>query len=182
MKRKGILKARSAASVYTAHSGPNMTPMVDVVMVILVFFMASAAVLGPEWFVRSVLPVRSSAAPSNSTVNQVTLTFHPGGSSVNSADQQATGFATLSAQINTSRESVIVPSPPEVNSSETTESIRAAIEKPLAILLAKIPRENITIGLIIPAPTTRYEHIVAAHEAFIRAGVTKVGTIESAEK
>jgi len=34
-----------------------MTPMVDVVMVILIFFMASAAIMGPEWFLRSTLPI-----------------------------------------------------------------------------------------------------------------------------
>lgn len=30
------------------HAGPNMTPMVDVVMVILIFFMASTVIMGPE--------------------------------------------------------------------------------------------------------------------------------------
>jgi len=39
-----------------------MTPMVDVVMVILVFFMASAAILGPEWFLKTNLPVKAPAA------------------------------------------------------------------------------------------------------------------------
>ncbi len=47
----------SARGAWDLHYGPNMTPMVDVVMVILVFFMASASVLGPEWFLRSSLPV-----------------------------------------------------------------------------------------------------------------------------
>jgi len=32
--------------------GPNMTPMVDVVMVILIFFMAATALIGPEWRLR----------------------------------------------------------------------------------------------------------------------------------
>ncbi|MFG0305256.1 MAG: ExbD/TolR family protein [Phycisphaerales bacterium JB040] len=35
--------------------GPNLTPMVDVVMVILIFFMAAASFLGPEWFLRAGL-------------------------------------------------------------------------------------------------------------------------------
>jgi biopolymer transport protein ExbD len=33
-----------------------MTPMVDVVMVILIFFMASATFAGAEWFLRTGLP------------------------------------------------------------------------------------------------------------------------------
>ncbi|MFN0133983.1 MAG: ExbD/TolR family protein [Phycisphaerales bacterium] len=39
-----------------AHFGPTMTPMVDVVMVILIFFMATATFAGSEWFLRSALP------------------------------------------------------------------------------------------------------------------------------
>lgn len=42
---------RRDASVVTARFfGPNMTPMVDIVMVILIFFMAGSAFIGPEWF------------------------------------------------------------------------------------------------------------------------------------
>ncbi|MFZ2873820.1 MAG: biopolymer transporter ExbD [Phycisphaerales bacterium] len=47
---------RSARAMFDLHYGPNMTPMVDVVMVILIFFMASAALLGPEFLLRSSLP------------------------------------------------------------------------------------------------------------------------------
>ena len=36
--------------------GPNMTPMVDVTLVILIFFMASASIAGPEWFLRAQIP------------------------------------------------------------------------------------------------------------------------------
>ena len=39
-----------------ARFGPNMTPMVDVTLVILIFFMASATIAGPEWFLRADLP------------------------------------------------------------------------------------------------------------------------------
>jgi biopolymer transport protein ExbD len=56
---------RSARAMHEAHYGPNMTPMVDVVMVILIFFMASAAILGPEWFIKSSLPVMAAAPATN---------------------------------------------------------------------------------------------------------------------
>ena len=39
-----------------AHVGPNMTPMVDVVMVILIFFMTWMSFVGAEWFLRTALP------------------------------------------------------------------------------------------------------------------------------
>src|SRR5215813_7077601 len=49
-------RRRNAQALYDQHYGPNMTPMVDVVMVILIFFMASTAFLGPEWFLKTHLP------------------------------------------------------------------------------------------------------------------------------
>lgn len=59
------LVPRSAARAHDEHYGPNMTPMVDVVMVILVFFMASTALMGPEWILRSsVAPEARPAAPA----------------------------------------------------------------------------------------------------------------------
>lgn len=43
------LRNRSALATYQRdHHGPNMTPMVDVTMVILIFFMVSTVVLAPE--------------------------------------------------------------------------------------------------------------------------------------
>jgi biopolymer transport protein ExbD len=48
------------ATTAWAHSpgsvGPNMTPMVDVVMVILIFFMAGTALVGREFFLAPALP------------------------------------------------------------------------------------------------------------------------------
>ncbi|MEM1186649.1 MAG: biopolymer transporter ExbD [Planctomycetota bacterium] len=54
-RRRGF-RRRDARATYDLHFGPNMTPMVDVVLVILIFFMASAAFLGPELLLRSGLP------------------------------------------------------------------------------------------------------------------------------
>ncbi|MCA9288409.1 MAG: biopolymer transporter ExbD [Phycisphaerales bacterium] len=55
------LRRRDAAAVRDATVGANMTPMVDVVLVILIFFMASTAFIGPEWFLRAALPSDQAA-------------------------------------------------------------------------------------------------------------------------
>lgn len=58
---------RTAQMIYAGHHGPNMTPMVDVVMVILIFFMASASLLGPELMLRASVAEKqadASGAPS----------------------------------------------------------------------------------------------------------------------
>lgn len=47
-------RARDPRHVY----GPNLAPMVDVVLVILIFFMASIVFVGPEWFLPAALPVQ----------------------------------------------------------------------------------------------------------------------------
>lgn len=67
MKNALSYRNRSARAMYEAHVGPNMTPMVDVVMVILIFFMASAVVMGPEWFVPARLPKTDAVAPASTT-------------------------------------------------------------------------------------------------------------------
>lgn len=43
------LRRRDAAFVREQFAGPAMTPMVDVTLVILIFFMATASVAGREW-------------------------------------------------------------------------------------------------------------------------------------
>jgi biopolymer transport protein ExbD len=55
-------RKRSALHGHELHFGPNMTPMVDVVMVILIFFMASASFAGSEWFLRTAIPRQAPAA------------------------------------------------------------------------------------------------------------------------
>ncbi len=39
--------------------GPNLAPMVDVVLVILIFFMASIVFVGPEWFLPAAIPAEA---------------------------------------------------------------------------------------------------------------------------
>lgn len=55
---------RGALKQWELHFGPNMTPMVDIVMVILIFFMARSALIGPEWFLRAALPRQTGAGTS----------------------------------------------------------------------------------------------------------------------
>ena len=82
MKNALPYRNRSARAMYESHVGPNMTPMVDVVMVILIFFMASAVVLGPEWFVPARLPKTDAVAPDAATTPppRVVLTLTRDGS------------------------------------------------------------------------------------------------------
>ncbi|MBL4590711.1 MAG: biopolymer transporter ExbD [Phycisphaerales bacterium] len=50
------LRRRNIMDPSSEGFGPTMTPMVDVVLVILIFFMASTTIAGSEWFLRASLP------------------------------------------------------------------------------------------------------------------------------
>ncbi len=50
MRGRDGFRMRTASTSASRAFGPNMTPMVDIVMVILIFFMAGSVFLGPEWF------------------------------------------------------------------------------------------------------------------------------------
>ncbi len=57
---------RGALHRGAGHFGPDMTSMVDVVMVLLIFFMASAAFLGEEWFLSAAIPVEAGSGTAAS--------------------------------------------------------------------------------------------------------------------
>jgi biopolymer transport protein ExbD len=139
-----------ARSLWDLHFGPNMTPMVDVVMVILVFFMASAAVLGPEWFLRSSLPVvrpapAPSAEPPRETRLEISLVRQGGVTLVRTADS------------------------PDSPLSELLEVLAAGRARDSAAELSV---------LLYPDPDVPYQDLVTAHEACQRAGVAKVGMLD----
>lgn len=77
-KRRSVLDHAPGSGV------PNMTPMVDVTLVILIFFMASATIAGPEWFLRAGLPDEpvSSALGLPSPVVRIEVYLGPGGARV----------------------------------------------------------------------------------------------------
>jgi biopolymer transport protein ExbD len=55
------LRRRSVLGDPGKRSGPMMTPMVDVVLVILIFFMASTTIAGYEWFLQAGVESESTA-------------------------------------------------------------------------------------------------------------------------
>ncbi|MBK9187923.1 MAG: biopolymer transporter ExbD [Phycisphaerales bacterium] len=132
---------RNAAAQFDLHYGPNMTPMVDVTLVILIFFMASAAFLGPEWFVKAALPVRGSvpATQQQLTHLRVVLTRAADGSMLAGVGDR-TGLTT------------------------------ATLEAFIASQALAHGRENVVV-VVEPAPDVSYDAVVRVHEICARAGV-----------
>lgn len=150
-------RRRGALHQWSLHFGPNMTPMVDVVMVILVFFMASAAFLGPEWFLRSLVPKPPSpgageVAPPPKGVDplalppvrqEITLRVDESGKTL------ANGLG---------KEGLDIP------------QMLAAVEA----FAEGTAKDKIEV-LIRPAPNVPYRDVVRLHEGCEKTGIGRVG-------
>lgn len=179
-RRPARLRRRDALHHHSLHFGPNMTPMVDVVMVILVFFMASAAFLGPEWFLPSLIaqpPAPASPASKAATSTDpfalapvqkvITLTRRgaasPAGPSppFSSSTAASAGGASVLASIDGA---------PAVPAAEALQSITALVAGPGGSAAA----EKLEI-LLRPAGNVAWRDVIAFREGLKRGGVTRVG-------
>lgn len=146
-------RVRTAWNTYQLHHGPNMTPMVDVVMVILIFFMATASVLGPEWYLKSSLP---RTAPASTTPPDADKTIQ-----IRLALRIDNGVTAVTSE------------------GLTNASIPAAIEYLRQKRVGTDPK-NIIV-LITPAAEVPYQDLVALHEACEKLGILKVGIQDAAK-
>lgn len=158
-------RRRSALEIYQAHFGPNMTPMVDVVMVILVFFMASAVVLGPDWFIRAALPIRATTAPaSHDSLVRVELALKAG-------DESEGGTRVSALYLGSVPGDTRLPPPP---TGLPLDGLGAWLGE-----LARGVGPDRLVVAITPAPNVPYQDVVSAHEACAAAGIERTGIAAS---
>jgi len=144
-----LSRSRSALASYEAHHGPNMTPMVDVVMVILIFFMASTVVMGPEWFLRSGLPRKGTAVttqPQAESRIRVRLSVDDAGAT-----------------------RVSIDAGPNLSPADAVLAIRQRAIDPASALATTL--------LIDVDDQVPYADVVTIHEAAAAVGITKVGVV-----
>lgn len=146
------LRQRNALAQHDLHYGPNMTPMVDVVMVILVFFMASAVFLGPEWFIRTAIPQVKPAAAAPANPEKKTLRIH------------------LTKLGDEARATIDAGEPMTLAQVETALAAAAKTHTPA----------NLTV-VVTPAPDSPYESVVAVHEFCQRLGISRIGIVDEAK-
>lgn len=144
------LHHRGALRRWELRFGPNMTPMVDIVMVILIFFMAATALLGPEWFLRTALPGYGAS----------------GGSA---GDPFALPPARFDLRLALDSEGRTVA---------TGLGAAALTLDDLEPQLDSLGADALGAGVLIliaPAPDVPYRDVVRVHDACTRAGITQVG-------
>lgn len=153
-------RRRSALHTWEMNFGPNMTPMVDVVMVILIFFMASTSFVGAEWFLRAAIP-RQTEVPSHQTPPtdragdpfrlpparfEILLSVHDGRTVISGRSFETTTLAGLPAQLKDLAG--------EASGEEIILIIRSEADVP-------------------------YADVIRAHEAAAAAGIEKIGLMDA---
>ncbi|MBX3364957.1 MAG: biopolymer transporter ExbD [Phycisphaeraceae bacterium] len=129
------------------HFGPSMTPMVDVVLVILIFFMGAAVLLGPERLLAIVLP--EQAQPE-------------------AGDPFAVGPAHLTIRLSTSTDGV------RIHGAGLREAPPQALLAHARDLADRLGSENVSI-IIEADDDVAYQDVVAACDAYAEAGIARVG-------
>lgn len=155
MSRPHVLRRRNAMAVHDLHYGPNMTPMVDVVMVILVFFMASASVLGPEWLLKTALPpAKPSPIAPSPDITRVELQL------------------SMSAGVVAVR----------VREAGATAIESGGIDDAIRFLNDVVQRRNPKQLAVVVRPRSEvpYETVVQLHELCARLGIEKIGILDPA--
>ncbi|MCW5755872.1 MAG: biopolymer transporter ExbD [Phycisphaeraceae bacterium] len=129
--------------------GPNLAPMVDVVLVILIFFMASVAFVGPEWFLPAALP----AAPLDPSTAK--------------ADPYALPDPTLRVRV-----SMVDDRPVVMGLGPGTVTL-ASFEAHAREQLQGIDIRTIRVRLGGDSGTT-WQHVVAVQDVLTRHGVRQI--------
>lgn len=164
MSNSPAFRRRRALDVASLHFGPNMTPMVDVVMVILVFFMVSAAFLGPEWLLGSLVPRPVPAAGSGNTAQGP-------GQGPRDTDPLATTPVRFAIDLKK-------PATPTASALATGGGlIDAPIEQVVESLKKQVGEKSLTNVevLIRPAEGVPWGAVVRTHELCTKAGFVRVG-------
>lgn len=128
------------------HFGPNMTPMVDVVIVILIFFMSATAFMGPEWFLEAAIPA-------------------PGGSA--DTDPYDLPAATLKVELRAAQGVTLATG--LGLSSATIDQLGARLDE----IGTNVSSEEAFI-LLLPRPDVAYRDVVRVRDICERAGLTNV--------
>lgn len=158
MKPAGF-RRRDALHQHTQHYGPNMTPMVDVVMVILIFYMSVASFAGQEWFLRTALP------------KPATMTGIGGEQPPPEADPFALGAARFEITLFVSERRTLVRGQgfDNVPIGELAASLRR---------LALGTSEADIVLIIRSEPGVPYGDVIRAHDAAAAANITQVGLMD----
>ncbi|MEX2219524.1 MAG: biopolymer transporter ExbD [Phycisphaerales bacterium] len=155
--RARAFRNRSALTHWEMHFGPSMTPMVDVVMVILIFFMTSMSFLGREWFLRTALPRQGTDAEVGRE----------------KADPFKMAPARFEVMLTVGPEGLTVASGPGFPPGTIQE-----LQDRLKGLAQGITQDDLVLVIRSEADVP-YGDVIRAHDAAAAAGIGKVGLMDA---
>lgn len=149
------MKIKGAEKIHY-DSGPNMTPLVDVVMVILIFLMMAGSFTQGGWFLKSTIPIKAKGGAQA----QLPPGAIPDEPLEVRIDNAADGFRVVAG---------------DIRSTGDREALKVALAQKLAAFeAAGTTRDKVQV-VLMPGRNVKYDNIVAVYEAALRAGFTKVG-------
>jgi len=157
------MRVQSAKKVHY-DSGPNMTPLVDVVMVILIFLMLAGTFAGAEQYISSNMPItQTGALPKEDLPTDKPLPDPPVQIFV---DSYGTGYTAYVAGL------------PKVRDGE---ALRSQLVQTLNKLGKAHPNasgkmvDSDTPIQISPDMTAKWQFLIDVYQSALEAGFTKVG-------
>jgi biopolymer transport protein ExbD len=142
-------------------SGPNMTPLVDVVMVILIFLMMAGSFGGAEHFLTSTVPLKQKGAGNV----PIPAGFVPDEPLDIRVDSRGDGFEAQAGRI-------------RVNNADALKSQLTTMRKQFEQANTGVEKIQVVIS---PGKSTKYDHLIKVYEAALGAGFKKVAFATSHE-
>jgi biopolymer transport protein ExbD len=152
------MKTKDAQKVHL-ESGPNMTPLVDVVMVILIFLMPAGGFGGAEHYLVSKLPMQDEGGPADPTAprpfdNQQLDIRVDGSAAVDSPNRWTARFGN-------------------VTTADPVELSRGLKEKRDQYNSGGMPTDQLQV-IINPNGLVKWQSLVQVYQAAMDAGYTKI--------
>jgi biopolymer transport protein ExbD len=151
------MKVRGAKQVHY-DSGPNMTPLVDVVMVILIFLMLAGSFAGAEHFLISNQPLTKSGV-GGAALPAGFIPDEPLEIRVDSPGSLSDKFIATAGQIRTDNPAALTA---QLTKMRTQLNAAGKVTDKI----------QVKIG---PAKNVKYKFLIQVYEAAMNAGFTKIG-------
>jgi biopolymer transport protein ExbD len=164
-KKKGLAKM-------AAHVGPNMTPMVDIVMCILIFFMMTMTFTGTELFLTSNMVVQPAGLGTDKSLKvdmpavrvEITLKLQEDGTTIMHADNvQFTDWMPVGR--------------PDSEIDETSRDRQASLNNDITKKLSELHKAGLSSDALVilrPKGDVPYADLIKVYDACMRAHFAKV--------